>query len=146
MRGFKQYNNAFRSPRQRLKSATWCHYSLRIANHVTTNKNDPASSPEVQAVACFSCYYLFHQLPNSNKAGWNDRYLMLTTVLFTLELLRNVYLSQMEKSHVTFLSLLLCARIFHSETLFHLLSTVTFYSQIYTMLSFPNTLKAFKDS
>ena len=105
MIGFKQYNNAFRSPRQRFKSATWCHYSLRIANHVTTNKNDPASSPEVQAVVCVSCYCLFHLLPNSNKAGWNDRYLMLTTVLFTLELLRNVYLTQMEKSHVTFLSL-----------------------------------------
>ena len=71
---------------------------------------------------------------------------MLTTVLFTLELLRNVFLTQMEKSHVTFHSTLLCARIFHSKTLFHLLSTMTFYSQIYAMLSFPNTLKAFKVS
>ena len=106
MRDFKQYNNAFRSPRQRFKS-TWCHqYSLRIANH-PTKKNDPASSFLVQAYGSLLFLLLSISLTTKLKqikAGWNDRYLMLTTVLFTLELLSNVYLTQMEKSHVTFLS------------------------------------------
>ena len=68
MRGFKQYNNAFRSPRQRLKSS-WCHHSLRIANHVTTNKNDPASSSEVQAVACFLVTLYFINYQTQTKLG-----------------------------------------------------------------------------
>ena len=113
MRGFKQYNNAFRSPRQRFKSATWCHYSLRIANHVTTNKNDPASSFLVQAYGSLLFLLLSISLTTKLKQSRMERSLLNAhyTVLFTLELLSNVYLTQMEKSHVTFLSHY-CARKF----------------------------------
>ena len=76
MRGFKQYNNAFRSPRQRFKS-TWCHqYSLRISNHVTANKNDPASSFLVQAYGSLLFLLLSISLTTKLKQSRVERSLL----------------------------------------------------------------------